>query len=105
MERKNINGFVFAVAVLRGQLVTLGTSSFKAILVAADAKTQLQKVFAGFIFVVVVHHHAGVVTCPWFLWVITPYNILYRTRYVLLLHVQKAHAGFNSIAVRYFQYV
>ena len=105
MERKHINGFVFAAAILRGQLAALGTAFFKAILIAADAKTQLKKILAGAFFVVVVHQHTVVVTVPFLLRVVAAYNILDGTRNMLLLHVKQIHAGFNCIAMRYLQYI
>src|SRR6266496_3436331 len=64
MKRKYIYCFMLATAVLSGHFAAICTTFFKAIFVATDAETQFKKIFAGIFFVVMIYHHARIITCP-----------------------------------------
>jgi hypothetical protein len=99
MERKNIYGIMLAAAVFGRQFTTLHTCFFKTVFISAYAKTQLQKVFPGTGFIIMVHHHAGVVAAPVLLGVVPAHHILNGTWYVLLFKVKQVHRRVNGVAV------
>jgi hypothetical protein len=105
MESEHIYRLLFTAAVIGRQLHALRAAFLFTITVAGGAVTQFEVVFFRFAGVVMVNQHAGILSHPWVLGIITPDIVLDGTRYLLSFFVQQVHAGLYSTTVRYFQYV